>query len=127
MATLIRLVAVTASVLVVLGFFGFVSDEAGQGSKTQLERLGKELGEPAPSPTTERERERKHGEVREKIDDANDILLAPFSAVVDGQGIWVQRIVTTLLALLAYGLGLALLANFLPGRSTRSRDWRTAG
>ena len=126
MASLLRLVAVIASAFIVLSFFAFVADETGQGSKDQEAKLGQELGEPAPSPTTERERERRHGEVREKIDDANDVLLAPFSGVVTSNSLWVQRIATGLLALLTYGLGLTLLANFLPGRSRAAHDWRTA-
>ena len=127
MASLLRLVAVIASAFIVLSFFAFVADETGQGSKDQEAKLGQELGEPAPSPTTERERERRHGAIREKIDDANDVLLAPFSGVVTSHSLWVQRIGTGLLALLAYGLGLTLLANFLPGRGQAAHDWRTAG
>jgi hypothetical protein len=127
MASLLRLVAVIASALVVLGFLAFASDQARQGSKEQEAKLGQELGEPAPSATTERERERRHGPVRETIDDANDVLLAPFSGVVSSHSLWVERIVAALLALLTYGLGLTMLANFLPGRGQGARDWRTAG
>jgi len=127
MASLLRLVALIASTLVVLGFLAFASDQAGQGSKEQQAKVGQELGEPAPSATTERERERRHGEVREKIDDANDVLLAPFSGVIASHSLWVQRIVAGLLALITYGLGLLLLANFLPGRGQVTRDWRAAG
>jgi hypothetical protein len=127
MASLVRLVAVIASALVVLSFLAFASDQAGRGSKEQEAKLGRELGEPAPNPNTERERERQHGAVREKIDDANDVLVAPFSGVINSHDLWVQRIVTGLLALLTYGLGLTLLANFLPGRGQGASDWRTAG
>jgi hypothetical protein len=127
MASLLRLVAVIASALVVLSFLAFASDQAGQGSKEQQAKLGHELGEPAPTPTTERQRERQHGAIREKIDDANDVLLAPFSGVITSHSLWVQRIVAGLLALLTYGLGLLLLANFLPGRGQVTRDWRAAG
>ena len=127
MASLVRLVAVIASALVVLSFLAFASDQAGRGSKEQEARLGRELGEPAPNPNAEREREREHGAVREKIDDANDVLVAPFSGVINSHDLWVQRIVTGLLALLTYGLGLTLLANFLPGRGQGASDWRTAG
>ena len=128
MASLVRLVAVIASALVVLSFLAFASDQAGRGSKEQEAKLGRELGEPAPNPNTERERERQHGAVREKIDDANDVLLKPFTGLVDSKDAWVNRLIPTVLALLAYGLGLTLLANVLPKRRARSTggDWRAA-
>jgi hypothetical protein len=124
MASLLRLGAIVSCALVLLGFIAFVSDEAGSGSKQQVAKLSGELGDPAPSPATEAERQRRHGAVREKIDDANDILLAPFTGIVDSRDIWVKRIVPGLLALLAYGLGVGLLANALPKRTPASRDWR---
>jgi hypothetical protein len=126
MAFLLRVVAVGASALVLIGFMAFAYDQANRGSKEQVQKLGQELSEPAPAASTERERERDHSKPRELVDDANDILLAPFSGLVSSHDIWVQRLTSGFLALLAYGLGLTLLANFLPGRSSASRDWRTA-
>jgi hypothetical protein len=126
MASLLRLVAVIASTLILLSFFAFASDEAGKGSKEQEAKLAQELQEPAPAPSTERERERRHGPVREKIDDGNDMLVAPFSGVITSTSLWTERIVTGLLALLTYGVGLTMLANFLPRRKAASSDWRTA-
>jgi hypothetical protein len=126
MASLLRLVAVVASTLILLSFFAFASDQAGKGSKEQEAKLAQELQEPAPAPSTERERERQHGAIREKIDDANDMLLAPFSDMVDSSSVWVERIATGLLGVLLYGVGLTLLANFLPRRKSAGGDWRTA-
>ena len=34
--------------------------------------------------------EKAHGKVREGIDDANDVLVSPFSGVVDSKSIWVE-------------------------------------
>jgi hypothetical protein len=126
MATLLRVIAVAASLLVVLGFAAFASDQASEASKTQVQALGQELDDPAPQPATERERERRHGSVREVIDDANDVLLAPFAGLVDAHNAWVRRLVPTVLALLVYGLLLALVANFLPRPARPARDWRQA-
>jgi hypothetical protein len=81
---------------------------------------------PAPAADVERAREKKHGKVREMIDDANDVLLSPFAGVVQSKDAWVKRLIPTVLALLVYGLGLTLLANFLPRRSRTGGDWRTA-
>jgi hypothetical protein len=126
MARLIHTLAVMACVIVGIGFVTFAADELRHGSETQQAKLSKELNTPAPSAVEERKREREHGTVREAIDDANDVLLAPFSGIVDSGNNWVERGVPTLLALLAYGLVLLLIANSLPKPKAHSGDWRTA-
>jgi hypothetical protein len=126
MASLLRFVAVAASAIVIFSFLAFATDEAGHGSRTQVDKLGEALDEPAPAANVERVREHRHGRARELVDDANDVLLRPFDGLLDSRNPWVQRIVPGLLALLAYGLGLALLANVLPRKAPASRDWRTA-
>ena len=66
----------------------------------------------------ERARERAHNSVREAIDDADDILVAPFAPVThSSSSSWVRRGMPTLLALLVYGFGLAFLARFMHGRA----------
>jgi hypothetical protein len=110
MAALLRLVSVIASMLVIFGFAGFVADRAREGSDTQLAKL-ENSQQPVPAAQDERQREQEHGTVREAIDDANDVLLKPFAGIVDSESIWAQRVVAGALALLAYGLGLGLLAN----------------
>ena len=127
MAALLRVIAVVACLIVALGFAGFVSDQAGDASKTQVGKLGSADQEPVPSAADEALRQRRESPVRERVDDANDILLSPFTGLTGSHNAWVVRGVPTLLALLAYGLGLTLLANFLPrqGRHTDA-DWRTA-
>jgi hypothetical protein len=54
------------------------------------------------------------------------VLLAPFSDVVSSNDSWVIRGVPTLLGLLVYGLGLGMLANFLPRQESHAGDWRSA-
>jgi hypothetical protein len=125
MESLFRSIAVVASLLVVAGFVAFALEETGKGSRTQIEKLAEELGTPAPSAGVERRREREHGPVREAVDDANDVLLAPFTGVVSSRDIWVQRTVPAILALLVYGLGLTLVAGYLPKQRRPARDWRT--
>ena len=70
----------------------------------------------SPTPRTERARERAHGKVREAIDDADDVLVEPFSGVITSGSIWAKRAVTTLLALLVYGLLARVLIAYIPGR-----------
>lgn len=117
--------ATIAALVLVASFAMFAVDQAQNGSKQQVAKLGNELGPASaqtninqadPSPKTERERERQHGDVREAIDDVDDVLVSPFASVVkDSDSIWVQRGIPTLIALLLFGLGLRLLAGYLPG------------
>jgi hypothetical protein len=112
----------------VISFALFAIDQARDGSKQQIAKLGQRL-EPSnaatnvnqadPSPRTERAREAKHGDVREAIDDANDILVSPFSGVIDSSSIWAQRGVPSLIAFLLFGVGLRILAAYLPGGGRR--------
>jgi hypothetical protein len=133
MGSVIRFVAIAVSVVVVLGFALFAVDEMDKGSKTQQERLERELGSStapndlvAPTSKEEQVREQHNGAVREAIDDANDVLLAPFVDLLDSDSSWVNHGVPALLALLLYGLGLGLLANMLPKQRAQGSDWRTA-
>jgi hypothetical protein len=71
-------------------------------------------------------REQRNGDLRELVDDANDVLLMPFGDMVDSNNVWVQNGVPTVLGLLLYGLLLGLLANMLPKQREHGRDWRTA-
>jgi hypothetical protein len=128
MAGLLRIVAALSCAVVLIGFLAFVNDEASAGSSRQVQQVQQAMDDPAPAAGAERQREKKHGQARELIDDANDVLLAPFSGVVGSSDVWVKRIVPSVLAFLAYGLGLTLLANFLPRRRPAATgDWRTAG
>jgi hypothetical protein len=131
--TLIRLMAIAASAIVALGFLLFAVDELRAGSETQQQALTNELEGRATAqqtvsggPTSELAREQRNGSLREAVDDANDVLLSPFDQLVDTDDAWVAHGVPALLALLLYGVGLGMLANFLPKQREDERDWRTA-
>jgi len=132
MAGLLRLVAVCTCALVALSFAMFAADEMDRGSKTQQQAIDAGSGvtgpsiPPAPTPEEEAVREKQHSSAREAIDDANDVLVSPFSDVVTSKSNWVNHGVPALLALLVYGVGLAMLANFLPRAKAHGGDWRTA-
>ena len=133
MGAIVRTLAVAASAVVALSFIMFAWDEVDRGSKAQQRELGEGTGnrvevaiEPAPTSDQEALREQSHSSVREAIDDANDVLLQPFAGLVESPSNWVIRGVPTLMGLLVYGLGLGLLANFLPKSRDPSGDWRTA-
>jgi hypothetical protein len=126
MGSLLRFVAIAVSGIVVLGFVLFALDEADKGSQAQQQKLERELS-PSPSAQGEAVRERRHGAFREAVDDANDVLLAPFADLIDSDNSWVNHGVPALLALLLYGVGLGLLANWLPKERAHGGDWRAAG
>jgi hypothetical protein len=119
----------TLAALVLVASFGmFAIDQAHSGSKQQVAKLGSEIDPGAvatnvnqadPSPRTEREREKKHGDVREAIDDVDDVLVSPFTGVVHTSSIWAQRGVPTLIAFLLFAVGLRILAAYLPGGARR--------
>jgi hypothetical protein len=127
-ARLVVWVSTIAALVLVASFGLFAIDQARDGSKQQVAKLGSKL-EPTnaatnvnradPSPRTEREREKKHGKVREAIDDVDDILVQPFASVVDSKSIWVQRGVPSLIAFLLFGVGLRFAAAYLPGGTRR--------
>ena len=131
MGSLVRLLAIFCSGLVILGFAYFATDELDRGSKTQQGKLDRELsgevGDPtpiAPSPVQEAAREKVNGGFREAVDDANDVLLGPFTSLIDSNDRWVGHGVPAVLALLLYGLGLGTLANMLPKQREHAADWR---
>ena len=134
MGSFVRLTAILASALVLLGFAYFATDELSRGSQNQQNQLDAELfkvaEDPAPiapSPALEAKRERVNGPLREAIDDSNDVLLGPFTMLVEGSNDrWVTHGVPALLALLLYGVGLGMLANMLPKHREHGTYWRTA-
>src|SRR5918998_1655111 len=133
MASILRLIAVTASAVVAITFLFFAVEEMERGSKTQQNAIGQATGSrgyvapPSPTPEEEVIRERQHGKPRELLEDANDVLLMPFAQAVAGSNSnWVTHGVPAALALLVYGLGLFLAANFIPRAKAGGGDWRTA-
>jgi hypothetical protein len=128
MGPVIRFMAIAFSCVVALGFILFAIDETDEGSTTQQQKLERELvPDIAPTPAEELVRQRQNGKVREVVDDANDLLLAPFATLVNSNSAWVNHGVPALIGLLIYGFGLGLLANMLPQQRQHGSDWRTAG
>lgn len=113
LAAPIRLAAILLSLVVALGFVLFAVDETREASnRTTAEIRGDRATRSAdPTPREERDREAAHSGPRELVDDANDVLLAPFAGLVaDDANVWARRSVPALVALLVYGLGLGFLA-----------------
>jgi hypothetical protein len=134
MGSVIRLAAIIASILVLLGFAFFAVDEMDKGSKTQQTAVGEgtvttaasEVVAIAPAQDEENAREKRNGAAHEAVDDVNDVLLAPFVGLLDSDDAWVNHGIPALLAVLLYGVGLGFLANLLPRERTHGENWRAA-
>jgi len=117
----LRYLAIVLSLFVAVGFTLFALEDIGRASANSEHRI-KGYAATSPSPAGERERERRHGQPREVIDDVNDVLLAPFAGVSDDSSDrWEQRGYPTLLGLLVYGFGLGYLARFMTARGGARR------
>jgi hypothetical protein len=135
MGSLVRLLAIAASLVVALSLLLFTIDQTSAGSENQVREIDAQspaqtppeaVEAPDPNPQAERVREQAHSKAREAIDDANDVLVSPFSSLASGHGVWPERLVPGVLALLLYGLGGLMLANWLPTKRAETKDWRTA-
>lgn len=116
----LRTLALISSAIILVSFALFAIDETRAASnQTAAEVAGRDATRAAdPSPTQERAREQTHGDVRELIDDGNDLLVAPFSGIVAESGDrWTRRGVPALIGLLVFGFGLGYLARFASGRA----------
>jgi hypothetical protein len=117
---LLRTVAVVAGAIVLLSFALFAIDETRDASEQSAQAIaGLEATRASdPSAGQERARERAHSGTRELIDDADDVLVAPFASIVtSSESSWVRRGIPTLLALVVYGFGLSFLARYARGRA----------
>ena len=122
-SSLLRLAAIVVSAIVLVSFGLFVIDEARSGSNQTVAKIAGadnptqsagNVDQANPPAATERVREKRHGKVREAIDDANDVIVSPFTGIVSpSSSIWLQRAVPALLALLIFGVGVRFLASFL--------------
>ena len=113
--SILRWASTIACAILVVSFVLFAVEQSKAGSKHQVNKV-EDINTPSPGPQSERQREKKHTDVREAIDDADDVLTEPFAGIVTSGGIWARRGVTTLLALLVYGVIARILIGYLPGR-----------
>ena len=110
----LRYLAIALSLIIALSFTLFALEDIGRASKASEHRIA---GYEATNPTAAGERERRHGQPREIIDDVNDTLLAPFAGITENAtSRWAQRGVPALLGLLVYGFGLGYIARFMTAR-----------
>ena len=105
---LLRFVSVVCCALILVSFAMFARDQmAGASEHQQTELVAGANATAAPAAITHR-----HSQPRRFIDGAATTLASPFAAVVKSSNPWVDHGLPTVLALLAYGIGLGYLARF---------------
>jgi hypothetical protein len=112
LAAVVRWASLIACAFVVLGFVFFLVNQTSTASKNQVTAItgGTDVKAesatkvPNPSPAVEKVREQENDPFHEFVDDVNDVLLAPFTGIINSSSIWVIRLFTAGLALLIYGL-----------------------
>jgi hypothetical protein len=116
----LRAASVVASAIVILSFALFALDESRAASqRSAAETAGLRAARTAdPNAGQERARERAHSGARELVDDADDVLLAPFAwAEPNTSDKWARRGVPAVAALFVYGFVLSFLARWGRGRA----------
>jgi hypothetical protein len=108
---ILLLASTLCTLIVVASFAMFAIEKANAGSTAQQDKIVS-IDAPNPTPQQEKARAKKHTQVREWVDDANDVLTKPFDGVTTSTNIWVQRGVPALLAFLLYFVVLRVLAGY---------------
>ena len=104
--------ASTICTAIVVISFGLFALEEARASSNKQQAAVERVNQSDPTPHTERERERKHTTVRETIDDADDILVSPFTGITSSSNIWMQRGIPSLLAFFVYFVVLRIVAGY---------------
>lgn len=112
LASVIRWLSLLACGFVLLSFLYFLVDQTSEASQNQVNAIGGQAGVkiesatkvPDPPAAVEKVREQENDGFHEFVDDVDDVLLSPFTGIVDSDNIWVRRLVPLALALLIYGL-----------------------
>ena len=118
LALVVRWLSLLACGFVLLSFLFFLVDQTSEASQNQVNAIGGQAGVkvesatkvPDPPAAVEKVREQENDGFHEFVDDVNDVLLGPFSDLIDSDNIWVQRLFATAMALLLYGGVLLFLA-----------------
>ena len=128
LARFIRIFSVVACLFIVGGLIGLLTDEVQDTSSVQATRFTAQgavavtvdIESPKPSPAVEAIREKERSG-REFIDDVNDVLLGPFTWLIEDSDGAVRHLLYAGLGLLIYGLLLQMLADFMRKQSDASR------
>jgi hypothetical protein len=126
-AILLKWASIISCTIVTLSFLYFAVDQSSQASATSVRGITGQLAGvkpenatklPNPPPAIEKLREAENDKFHEYVDDADDILLSPFTGISHSKNIWARRLIPLVLALLIYGV----LAMYL-ARAAGLRRW----
>jgi hypothetical protein len=125
-ATVLRWAAILASAFVALSFLFFAVDQTSNASKNSVREISGQSNVkaenvtklPNPPRAVENVREQENDGFHEFVDDADDVLLAPFTGISNSNNIWLRRSIPAVIALLLYGVGGMYLA-----RAAGLRRW----
>ena len=99
--------ALICCTLVGLSFALFAVDQASHATKRQVSELATQS-----TPNASSQAPTSHGQPRRFIDDAGRTLTSPFRSLIGSGSQWSLEGISTLLALVVYGLGLGYLARY---------------
>jgi len=118
MSALLRLISVVCSLILLLSFAMFASDEARHGSKETVAKIasGDDSTAPASRQQPAKPKPKQHSEFRRAVDGANDKLVSPFSGVVTGSSGWSRHIALLVLGFLVFGVGVGFVARYAATR-----------
>ncbi len=116
MSSILRLLSLVCSLVLLVSFAMFATDQAGKGEKHTVAQISAgDDGTPVPQQPS-KPATKKHGPVRNTIERADAKLVSPFDGIVTGDSPWTKHIVETLLAFLVFGVGLGFLARYASTR-----------
>lgn len=132
LSRLIRVASLVAVLLLVAGLIGLLTDEVRDTSTVQATRIpdpasGRQVTKtidieaPDPPAAIEAIREDEHTKGREVIDDAGDILMGPFTWIIEGSEGAVKKLLYSALGLILYGVLLQVLADVLRRKADGQR------
>jgi hypothetical protein len=106
-------IALVCSGLVLASFVMFARDQLAGAAKQQASAVSASVPtQPAAAP-----KHKQQGQPGRFINTAAGKLTSPFASIIHSNNAWVDRIIPSLLALLAYGGGLGYLARYSQGRA----------
>src|SRR4051794_38644540 len=120
----IRLASYIAILFIVAGLIGLLTDEVRDTSTVQATRIPDpgsprqvtqtiDIEAPKPGPDIEQVRQDEHTNAREVIDDVGDVLMGPFTWIIEDSDGAVRKLLYSALALILYGFILQVLADFI--------------
>jgi hypothetical protein len=132
LARFIRLFSIVASLFIVAGLIGLLTDEVRDTSTVQATRIpdpetGRQVTQivdieaPNPPLAIEKIRQDEHTKGREVIDDVGDVLMGPFTWIIEGSDGAVRKLLYSALALILYGFLLQMLADFMRKQADAQR------